>query len=344
MSFSAWSKNMLGGGESTEWDQHEGEETTVSTAKLHQAKEEEVDCEGEAPIALDDEEETWETGDMKEFDRRLSLDTSGRRFSLFEDCEVIPTLHELQRTMETVGGQMQGQLDMQKAQISKLKKELKLQQSKNQAELTSIERQTEYMLQRNVSFVGKKLSLHADTIEGHDDEMAEQMQLITSHKDQEENIKALTQQVCKQRMEIERQKTEMKAQKAQSIELNKKTMDAMAAVHEVTEKMRQALMDQRNQIQQLHDALKNTRQELSQTQKTLKEQTKAHEEDTARGKVELSRLKSELQSKVALGTTFIIRSLNSTCIQAHQRFWKGEKMVIDRFEARDARDPEDWRD
>eukprot|EP00808_Paulinella_micropora_P002661 g26382.t1 len=55
------------------------------------------------------------------------------------------------------------------------------------------------------------------------------------------------------------------------------------------------------------------------------------------------KVRKDLANKVGLKDTFVIRSLNSTAVMAHQRFWKGEKMVIDRFEDPEASDPEDWR-
>eukprot|EP00457_Paulinella_chromatophora_P016893 gb/GEZN01017804.1/.p1 GENE.gb/GEZN01017804.1/~~gb/GEZN01017804.1/.p1 ORF type:complete len:244 (-),score=59.11 gb/GEZN01017804.1/:51-704(-) len=61
-------------------------------------------------------------------------------------------------------------------------------------------------------------------------------------------------------------------------------------------------------------------------------------------KTEVQKLKTEIANKVSLKSSFVIRTLNASQIKTHQRFWKGEKMVIDRFESADARDVEDWID
>eukprot|EP00808_Paulinella_micropora_P013801 g15146.t1 len=302
--------------------------------------------EGETDVEL--EEDTWATGDTLEglimsesamARKKLSMDTNGRRFSLFEDCEVIPTVIELSNTMAAVGQQMQQQLDAQKEQLSKLMLEMKRQKNDYEAEIGKQKLEEKKRLKQEAQEAQQAAQQAAEfeeTLEGHEEAMMGQLKMITSHEDQGKAIRML-------KLEIQNHRAEMEKQQKTAAQLSQKTMVAMDSMNSVAQKMRQALLGQRKQIQQLYENLKKTQKELDDTKKALKTKEKDHGDELAKIKAEIGQLKREMNNKVGLSNTFVIRTLNTTAIQAHQRFWKGEKMVIDRFEAEDARDPEDWR-
>eukprot|EP00457_Paulinella_chromatophora_P005516 gb/GEZN01005533.1/.p1 GENE.gb/GEZN01005533.1/~~gb/GEZN01005533.1/.p1 ORF type:complete len:394 (+),score=80.97 gb/GEZN01005533.1/:129-1310(+) len=287
-------------------------------------------------------------------ERRLSLDTTGRRFSLFEDCEVIPSLAELQKTMLSVGVQMQTQIEEQNNQMAELHKEMKRHQAGYEAELMlqrgQTQQDTQELLKSCMGFVSKNLSMQAETIEGHEETMGDQLVMIAEHQNQSDTVRILMehaekqkQQLARQNAKIEAQRKEIHAHNLQTADLNKKTFDAIASLSEVAEKMRQALLEQRDQINHLNGELKKTQDRLAESEKAFDEKLVITDKEVAKTKSDVSKVKTDLGKKISVRDVFIIRSLNQICIEAHQRFWKGEKMVIDRLEKSDARDPEDWR-
>eukprot|EP00457_Paulinella_chromatophora_P017781 gb/GEZN01018919.1/.p1 GENE.gb/GEZN01018919.1/~~gb/GEZN01018919.1/.p1 ORF type:complete len:227 (-),score=45.55 gb/GEZN01018919.1/:15-695(-) len=98
---------------------------------------------------------------------------------------------------------------------------------------------------------------------------------------------------------------------------------------ELTEKLEAQALEFEEQLKSI----------VTQTAKSVKQSAATEKSREAFEK----KISKALARKVGLNEIFVIRTLNSTAVMAHQRFWKGEKMVIDRFENASAADPEDWR-
>eukprot|EP00457_Paulinella_chromatophora_P010781 gb/GEZN01010897.1/.p1 GENE.gb/GEZN01010897.1/~~gb/GEZN01010897.1/.p1 ORF type:complete len:239 (-),score=47.71 gb/GEZN01010897.1/:460-1176(-) len=227
---------------------------------------------------------------------------------IFDDPELIPSMLEVRKMFEAMSDKvnlLQHHVEAQDEEIRQLRSEFRVQKLREQDLQAQIEAQ-------------------------RDDWKATQVEV----RKQKDDMQQLQTQVL---LNNEQHLTEMEA-------ASKATTEAVKAV---TQKMREAFQGHRDQIQNLHEELRHTKKQLDTQSKAMEDQKKAIDialEEGERSKQDMEmKLQGELAQKVGLGASFIVRTLNPIAIQAHQRFWKGEKMVIDRFDSVAARDPEDWR-
>eukprot|EP00808_Paulinella_micropora_P025426 g4664.t1 len=238
----------------------------------------------------------------------MSKGDDGRRFSVFDDPEYIPSMLEVRKMFDNLVekfGQQQRQIEAQDEEIRQLRSELKVQKLRIQE------------VQSTEANLSQQIQATQITVRKHSDDLQQvQTQLLLNNEQHLQEMEASS----------------------------KATTEAVKAV---TMKMREAFQGHRTQLQVLHEELRKHQKELDAQSKTIeqnKKTTHAALEEVERSRADTEmKLQGELAQKVGLGNSFIIRSLNSTAVQAHQRFWKGEKMVIDRFDSISARDPEDWR-
>eukprot|EP00457_Paulinella_chromatophora_P002397 gb/GEZN01002401.1/.p1 GENE.gb/GEZN01002401.1/~~gb/GEZN01002401.1/.p1 ORF type:complete len:749 (+),score=88.01 gb/GEZN01002401.1/:231-2249(+) len=99
----------------------------------------------------------------------------------------------------------------------------------------------------------------------------------------------------------------------------------LTVLRTVTEKMSEVFQGQQLQIEQIS---------AKQDAQTIQLESHA---------VELSRQAEELKSKLSINRGFILRTMSVASLENKKRFWRGEKMIIDRHEQGPAQELEDWR-